>query len=328
MIGCGARRDGAAKLAVQRRRSSCLVTRALPGDALDRLAQRHDVEVWQGELPPPREWLIDRIGSVEGLLCMLSDPIDAELIAAAPMLKVISNYAVGTDNIDLVAAAARGIPVGRTPDVLTDATADLTMALLLAVARSLPQAQRAAREGRWRTWEPQGWLGLELRGAVLAVIGAGRIGRAVAQRAHAFGMDVRLLGRGMDLHVELARADVVSLHVPQTPQTHRLIDEAALRAMKRRAILINTARGGVVDQAALRRALEERWIGGAGIDVTDPEPLPADDPLFRAPNLVLTPHIGSATHAAREAMAQRAVENLLAGLDGRALPFAQAVPGA
>jgi glyoxylate reductase len=304
--------------------SSCLVTRGLPGDALDRLAQRHDVVVWQGELPPPREWLIDRIGSVEGLLCMLSDRIDADLIAAAPKLQVISNYAVGTDNVDLAAAAARGIAVGRTPDVLTDATADLAMALLLAVARRLPQAQHAAREGRWRTWEPQGWLGLELRGAALAVIGTGRIGRAVAQRAQAFGMDVRLLGRGMDLHAELARADVVSLHVPQTLQTYRLIDEAALRAMKRGAILINTARGGIVDQAALRRALDEGWIGGAGIDVADPEPLPLEDPLWQAPNLLVTPHIGSATHAAREAMAQRAVENLLAGLDGRPLPFAQA----
>jgi glyoxylate reductase len=306
-------------------RSSCLVSRQLPGNALDRLRERHQVEVWPGELPPPRDWMLDRVGSVEGLLCMLSDRVDAELIAAAPQLKVISNYAVGTDNIDLAAAAARGIPVGRTPDVLTDATADLTMALMLGVARHLPQAERAAREGRWRTWEPRGWLGLELRGAVLAVVGAGRIGRAVGERARAFGMQVRLCGRAVDLHAELARADVVSLHVPQTPHTYHLIDEAALKAMKQSAILINTGRGGLVDQIALRDALEGGWIAGAGIDVSDPEPLPVDDPLFQVPNLIVLPHIGSATHAAREAMAQRAVENLLAGLDGRALPFAQAL---
>ncbi len=299
----------------------CLVTRALPGEALDRLRGRHEVEVWPGELPVEREWLMRRIGEVEGLLCMLSDRIDAELISAAPRLRVISNYAVGTDNVDLGAAAARGVGVGRTPDVLTDATADLTMALLLAVARHLPEAQRAAREGRWRTWEPSGWLGLELRGAVLAVIGAGRIGSAVGERARAFGMQVRLLGRGFDLRAELAQADVVSLHVPQTPETYRLVDEAALKAMKPSAILINTGRGGLVDQVALRRALQEGWIAGAGLDVTDPEPLPVEDPLFQAPNLIVLPHIGSATRAAREAMAQRAVENLIAGLAGQALPY-------
>jgi glyoxylate reductase len=304
-------------------RSSCLVSRQLPGDALDQLREQHQVEVWLGELPPSRDWLLERIGSVEGLLCMLSDQVDAELIAAAPHLRVISNYAVGTDNIDLAAAAARGIPVGRTPDVLTDATADLTMALMLAVARHLPQAQCAAREGRWHTWEPQGWLGLELRGAVLAVIGAGCIGRAVGERARAFGMQVRLLGRGVDLHAELGQADVISLHVPQTLETYHLIDEAALKAMKQSAILVNTGRGGLVDQDALRAALEGGWIAGAGIDVTDPEPLPVADPLFQAPNLIVLPHIGSATNTAREAMAQRAVANLLAGLDGRALPFAQ-----
>jgi glyoxylate reductase len=306
----------------------CLVTRALPGEALDRLRGQHEVEMWPGELPVERGWLMQRIGEVEGLLCMLSDRIDAELISVAPRLRVISNYAVGTDNVDLAAAAARGVGIGRTPDVLTDATADLTMALLLAVARHLTEAQRAAREGRWRTWEPSGWLGLELRGAVLAVIGAGRIGSAVGERARAFGMQVRLLARGLDLHAELAQADVVTLHVPQTPETWRLIDEAALKAMKPTAILINTGRGGLVDQAALRRALQEGWIAGAGLDVTDPEPLPVEDPLFQAPNLIVLPHIGSATHAAREAMAQRAVENLIAGLAGRPLPYPAPAPAA
>jgi glyoxylate reductase len=173
----------------------CLVTRALPGAALARLSERHEVEVWPGELPPGRDWLIEHAREVEGLLCLLTDRIDAELIAAAKGLRVISNFAVGCDNIDLAAAAERGIAVGRTPDVLTDATADLTMALMLAVARRLPAAEHHARSGEWRTWEPAGWLGLELRGATLAIIGAGRIGRAVATRAQAFGMNVRLVGR-------------------------------------------------------------------------------------------------------------------------------------
>lgn len=299
----------------------CVVTRVLPGQALERLRERHEVEIWPSELPPERAWLLDRARTAEGLLCLLTDRVDGELIAAAPGLRAISNFAVGVDNIDLAAAAARGIPVGRTPDVLTGATADLTMALLLAVARRLPEAAGDARAGRWKTWEPSGWLGLELNGAVLAVIGAGRIGRAVATRARAFGMDVRLLGRDADLRSELARADVVTLHVPHTEQTRHLIDAAALRAMKPSAILINTGRGGLVDQAALRTALENGWIAGAGLDVTDPEPLPADDPLFDAPNLLVLPHIGSATHTAREAMAERAVANLLAGLEGEAMPY-------
>jgi glyoxylate reductase len=298
----------------------CVVTRRLPGRALERLAESHEVETWPGELPPERTWLQARAASAEGILCLLSDRIDAELIAAAPRLRAISNFAVGVDNIDLAAAAARGIPVGCTPDVLTAATADLTMALMLSVARRLPEAERDARAGRWRTWEPSGWLGLELDRAVIAVIGAGRIGRAVAARARAFGADVRLIGRDADLHAELARADVVSLHVPQNDQTHRMIDEAALRAMKPSAFLINTGRGGLVDQTALLTALRRGWIAGAGIDVSDPEPPAPDDPLFGAPNLVVLPHIGSATHAARDAMAERAVANLLAGLAGEPMP--------
>jgi glyoxylate reductase len=260
----------------------CVLTRVLPGRALDRLRASHEVEVWTGELPPEREWLQARAATADGLLCLLTDRIDAELIGGVARLCAISNFAVGVDNIDLAAAAARGISVGCTPDVLTAATADLTMALMLSVARRLPEAERDVRAGRWRTWEPSGWLGLELDQAVVAVIGAGRIGRAVATRASAFGADVRLLGRDADLHAELARADVVSLHVPQTEQTRRMIDEAALRAMKPSAILINTGRGGLVDQRALLTALQRGWIAGAGIDVTEPEPLPADDPLLGA----------------------------------------------
>jgi glyoxylate reductase len=236
-------------------------------------------------------------------------------------LRAIANYAVGSDNIDLAAAAARGIPVGVTPDVLTDATADLAFALLLAVARRLPEAAAAVRAGGWRVWGPDSWLGLELAGATLLVVGAGRIGQAVGHRAEAFGMDVVYARHGDDVHALLHSADAVSLHVPLTTETRHLIDERALRAMRPHAVLVNTARGAVVDQAALRRALHEGWIAGAGLDVTDPEPLPPDDPLLGAPNLLVLPHIGSATTVARERMADRAVENLLAALDGQPMPY-------
>jgi glyoxylate reductase len=194
------------------------------------------------------------------------------------------------------------------------------MALLLAAARRLPQAGRAVREGRWRTWEPDGWLGLELAGATLAVVGPGRIGSAVARRADAFGMRVLTVGRDDSLHDALTQADAISLHVPLTEQTRHLIDHDALEATRRGAILVNTARGPIVDQTALATALREGRLAAAGLDVTDPEPLPADDPLLDAPNLIVVPHIGSATRTARERMAERAVDNLLAGLEGRPLP--------
>jgi glyoxylate reductase len=303
----------------------CVVTRVLPGPALERLRD-HDVELWHGPLPPGRDWLFEQAPTAEGILSLLTDRIDRELIAAAPRLRVISNYAVGVDNIDVVAAAAGAIPVGCTPDVLTDATADLAMALLLALARHLREAERDLREGRWLTWEPGRWLGMELRGATLAIVGPGRIGTAVAERARAFGMDVLLVGRHDDLHAALSGADILSLHAPLDAGTRHLIDEAALRAMKPTALLINTARGPLLDQAALARALAEGWIAGAALDVTDPEPLPGDDPLREAPNLLLLPHIGSATGAARTAMAERAVSNLLAGLEGRPLPFPAPAP--
>src|SRR5690349_4880715 len=227
-----------------------LVTRALTGEALDRLRQEHDVEVWPGDMPPAPEELRDRVANVEGLLSLLTERVDSTLLDAAPRLRVVSNYAVGFDNIDLPACEARGVVVGTTGDVLTDATADLAMALLLAAARHLPEARDDARAGRWRTWEPQGYLGLELRGARLAIVGAGRIGRATAERASAFGMEVELVGRDDDLHAALARADVVSIHAPLNPQTRQLIDAAALHAMRPGTILVNTSRGGLVDQAA------------------------------------------------------------------------------
>jgi glyoxylate reductase len=301
----------------------CFVSRQLPGQALERLADEHEVEVWPGQLPPPHEELLERARSADGLLSMLSDRIDAELIAAAPKLRAIANYAVGYDNIDLAAAAARQIPVGNTPDVLTDATADLAFALLMAAARKLVEADAAVREGDWQTWEPERYLGADVHGATIGIIGFGRIGRAVSERAEGFGMRVlRTTGDSLPEELEnlFEASDFVSVHAPLTPETHHLIDAHALGRMKPSAILINTARGELVDQPALTRALTDGLIAGAALDVTTPEPLPAEDPLLQAPNLIVTPHIGSATKTTRERMADLAVDNLLAGLDGRPMP--------
>jgi glyoxylate reductase len=297
------------------------VTRQLPGDALERLAAEHDMEVWPDDMPPPRDALLAGVAAADGLLSLLVDQVDAELIDAAPRLRAVANYAIGFDNIDVEAATARGIQVGNTPDVLTDATADLAWALMLAVARRIVEAQRDVVDGRWRTWEPQGWVGVDVHGATLAVVGAGRIGRAVAQRAAGFEMEVVMVDLGDDLHAALERADFVSVHTPLTPETRHLIDADALARMKPTAVLVNTARGPIVDQDALAAALHEGRLGGAGLDVTDPEPLPADHALLEAPNLLVVPHIGSATTTARAAMADRAVDNLLAALDGRQMPY-------
>jgi glyoxylate reductase len=294
------------------------VTRRLPGDGLDRLSPDHEVDVWPGDLPPTPAELREHVADGAGLLCTLSDRVDAELIAAAPGLRVIANYAVGSDNIDLKAAAERGIPVAVTPDVLTDATADLAWALMLAAARRIPEAAADARNGEWRTWEASRWLGAELRGATLLIIGAGRIGRAVARRAEGFEMRVLLSGRGEEPPWE--EADFVSLHAPLTSATRGLVDAAALTRMKPTAILVNTARGPLVDQAALRDALSSGAIAAAALDVTDPEPLPPSDPLFALPNALLVPHIGSATHRARTRMVELSVDNLRAGLAGEPVP--------
>ena len=292
----------------------CFVTRELPGSALDRLRAAHDTEVWAGDLPPSREDLVEHARDAEGLLCLLTDTIDADVIAACPKLRAISNYAVGSDNIDAEATAARGIEVAVTPDVLTDTTADLAFALMLAAARRLPEGERAVREGEWRTWEPRGWLGHDIHGATLAIVGPGRIGSAVASRAEGFGMEVITVGRGDPLLDALSRADFVSIHCPLTDETRDMFGEAELAAMKPTAILVNTARGPIVQTEALRSALIDGRIGGAALDVTDPEPLPADHPLLEAPNLLVVPHIGSATHRTRERMADLAVDNLLAAL--------------
>jgi glyoxylate reductase len=299
------------------------VTRRLPGTALKRLAVEHEVDVWPERMPPPPDVLRERAARVDGLLALLTDLIDAALIESCPNLRVISNYAVGSDNVDLQAAAARGIPVGITPDVLTEATADLAFAGLLAAARRLPEALAAVREGRWQTWEPDWLLGHDVHGATLGIVGYGRIGRAVARRAQGFSMRILATPR-VPLDELLAQSDAVTLHVPLTSETRRLIDADALARMKPTAILVNTARGGVVDQQALARALHRGEIAGAALDVTDPEPLPPDHPLLEAPNLLVLPHIGSATHTARERMADLAVDNLLAGLAGARLPHAAA----
>jgi len=298
-----------------------LVTRRLPGPAVDRLAAAgHTVDVWEDDVPPAPEVLRERAAGADGLLCLLTDRVDRALLDAAPRLRAVATFAVGVDNIDLTATAARGIPVGNTPDVLTDATADLTFALLLAAARRVVPAAGAAVDGSWRTWDPTGFLGADVHGATLGLIGHGRIGQAVARRARGFDMTV-LHTRATPLDELLAASDFVSLHVPLTAETRHLIGADALRAMKPSAILVNTARGPIVDQAALRVALTEGWIAGAALDVTDPEPLSSDDPLLAAPNLLVVPHIGSATRTARERMAAMAVDNLLAGLAGEPMPF-------
>lgn len=303
------------------------VTCRLVGDALGRLtAAGHEVDVWDGPVPVPPATLRERAARADALLCMLGDRIDADFLDACSHLKVVATHAVGTDNIDLAAARARGIPVGNTPDVLTDATADLAFALLLAAARRLPQTAQAVKDGEWGPWEPDLFLGHDVGGATLGIVGAGRIGRAVARRAAGFGMRiVETTSRGgTPLDALLAQADFVSLHVPLTPQTHRLIAAAALRRMKPTAILVNTARGPVVDTDALTDALHAGTIAGAALDVTDPEPLPPDHPLLRAPNVLVTPHIGSATPRTRARMAELAVDNVLAGLAGAPLPHAVA----
>ena len=295
------------------------VTRRLPGAAIERLRGEHLVRMWDGELPPEPAVLREAVADADGLLCLLTDRVDRALLDAAPRLRAIANYAVGTDNIDLPLVRERGIRVGVTPDVLTEATADLAFALLLAAARRLTEAAADAREGRWVTWEPAGWLGADVHGATLGIVGFGRIGRAVARRAEGFGMTVRSTADST-LDEVLTSSDFVSLHCPLTPATRHLIDAAALARMRPSAILVNTARGGVIDQGALVAALRRGALAAAAIDVTDPEPPLPGDPLYATPNLIVVPHIGSATRGARERMTELSVENLLAGLAGRAMP--------
>jgi lactate dehydrogenase-like 2-hydroxyacid dehydrogenase len=255
-------------------------------------------------------------------LCTLTDRIDRDVIECCTNLRVISNYAVGVDNIDVEAATERGIPVGFTPDVLTEATADATFGLLLAAARRVVEGDHIVRAGRWLTWEPTLLLGQDVHGKTLGIVGYGRIGKAVARRAEGFAMEVlwRTSSDGTSLDDLLQRSDFVSLHAPLRPETRGMIDEEQLQMMKPTAILVNTSRGGLVDSGALVRALQRGWIAGAALDVADPEPIPKGHPLLDAPNLILNPHVASASIEARTAMANLAVDNLLAGLAGQPMP--------
>ena len=306
-----------------------LVTRQLPGDAVSRLRGVATVDVWREDIEPPYDELVRRGAGAHGIVCLLTDRIDATLIASARGLRVISNMAVGYDNIDVQAATSRAIPVGNTPGALTQTTADLAFALILATSRRLTEAERFLREGGWKTWHPSLLLGHDVHGATLGVIGFGKIGQAVAARAAGFGMRVLFssrsrvhsnLGEQVDLEVLLREADIVTLHVPLAPDTRHMIGARELALMKRTAVLINTSRGAVIDQEALVEALHRGTIAAAGLDVMETEPLSQDDPLLRAPNVVLLPHIGSASHATRERMAAMAVDNCIAGLRGERLP--------
>ncbi len=311
------------------------VTRKVPQKGLDMLLEQEglEVEVWPEALPPSRETLLQKVRGIDALYCLLTEKIDDALLdAAGPTLKVVSQMAVGVDNIDLAACTRRGIPVGNTPGVLTEATADLTLALMLATARQLLPAAAGVKAGKWRTWDPLGYLGPELFGSTVGIVGLGRIGLATARRLQ--GFNVRLLynnrrsspqakevgAQFVDLDTLLAESDFISLHCPLTPETRHLIDADNLRKMKPGAILINTARGDVVDQAALVEALQQGLIAAAGLDVTSPEPILLDDPLLTLPNALILPHIGSASITARQKMATMAAENLLAALRDQPLP--------
>jgi len=314
---------------------SVFVTRHLTPQAEEKLNSFCQAEYWPMETPPPDDVLLEKTRRVDGLVCLLTDPIDAELINNAKQLKVISQVAVGVDNIDLEAAAAHNIPVGHTPDLLTDATADLTFALILGAARRLGEAIDYARSGRWQTWGLTTLLGESVHGATLGIVGMGRIGQAVAKRAQGFGMPIlyvsnrpvpeieRELGATrVPLNQLLERADIVSLHVPLNKTTAGLIGAGQFQSMQPHAILVNTARGAVVDTGALVAALKSGQIGYAALDVTDPEPLPHTHELYQLPNVIIIPHIGSATRSARNEMALLAVDNLIAGLQGEPLPKA------
>jgi glyoxylate reductase len=298
------------------------ITRAFPFAALKRLEAEHEVDLWDDNAPPPRDVLLERAAQADALLTIITETVDAELFDAAPSVKAVANLAVGTDNIDLEEAAKRGIAVGNTPGVLTDATADIAFGLLLNIARRINEGERQVRNGEWVPWYPTHMIGGDIADMTLGIVGWGRIGQAMARRGEGFGMRVVHSSRSSGIPFEqlLEEADYVSLHAPLTPETRHMMGAPEFRRMKNTAYLVNTARGGVVDQVALREALAQGEIAGAGLDVTDPEPLPPDDPLLSAPNLLVVPHVGSATIRTRSRMADMAVDNLLAALAGEAMP--------
>ena len=309
------------------------VTRVIPAKGLDMVRDFCDVDLWDEELPPSREELLQRVRGVDGVLSLLTDKIDGEVMdAAGQNLKVISNHAVGFDNIDVQAATARKIPVGNTPDVLTDATADFAFTLLMATGRRLIEADRYVRDGKWKTWGPMLLLGVEMKNSTLGLVGFGRIGKAMARRA--LGFDMRVIyydpmekesspeynATQVDFETLLKESDFISLHTPLTPDTHHLINAETLSKMKPSAVLINTSRGVVVDMNALYNALKDQRIFAAGLDVTEPEPLPMDSPLLTLDNLVIAPHIASASTVARDNMSWMAAKNLISGLKRERLP--------
>jgi glyoxylate reductase len=301
------------------------VTRPIPeaGMAILRAAGL-EIHLRPEESPIPRDELLAGVAHADALLCMLTDRVDAAVLDAGP-LRVVSNVAVGVDNIDLEAARARGVPVTNTPGALTDATADMAMALLLAVARRVPEGDAMVRRGAFNGWGPMVMLGADLAGATLGIVGPGRIGSAVARRAQAFGMEVIVsdlqdhpeLGPALPIDELLQRADFVSLHCPLTPATRHLLDARRIALMKPSAFLINTARGPVVDEAALVQALRDGALAGAALDVYEQEPT-VHPGLLALPNVVLAPHSASATHRTRDAMARMAASDLVAVLEGRA----------
>ncbi len=309
------------------------VTRPIPDRGLDVIKNFCDADVWTDELPPSRDVLLERVRGVEGIVSLLTDRIDGEVMdAAGPQLKVVSNQAVGFDNIDVVAATQRGIPVGNTPDVLTDATADFAFALMMAAGRRIVEGERYVRAGKWKTWSPSLLLGVDFKGATLGLVGFGRIGKAMARRAAGFDMRViyydpletrppaDVKATPVDMETLLEDSDFISLHTPLTADTRRLIDAAALAKMKPTAVLVNTSRGPVVDLDALYDALKVKRIFAAALDVTEPEPLPMDHPLLTLENALIVPHIASASKTTRDKMSWMAAQNLIAGLKGEHLP--------
>jgi len=311
-----------------------LMSHAVPEAWLAKLTDRYAVEMGPADTIGIPDSFLQGDNPAVGVITLLMDKVDGQILDKLPYLKVVCNFAAGVDNIDLGACTQRGLPVGNTPGVLTQATADLTMALILAAARRLPQAQEDARAGLWKNWAPAGWLGLELSNSTLGIVGMGRIGQAVARRAASFGMRIlyndstplptaglEFPASPVNLDTLLRESDIVTLHVPLTPGTRHMMDTETIGKMKPGAILVNVARGPVVDIQALTDALENGHLGGAALDVTEPEPFPPDHPLYRLPNCLIVPHIGSATERTRRKMAEICCENMLAGLEGRRLPF-------
>lgn len=309
------------------------VTRLILDSGMELVRDFCEADIWPYELPPSRQELLKNVHGMEGLLCLLTEQIDAEIMdVAGPALKIISNHAVGVDNVDLAAATARGIPVGNTPGILTDATADMAFALLLAAARRVVEGDRLVKAGGWRTWAPGFMLGADLAGATLGIVGYGRIGRAVAKRASGFGLrilftdpspsqeETGMNAAQVDLKTLLHESDFVSLHTPLTDDTRNLISADTLSLMKPTAVLVNTSRGPVVDQEALYNHLFAKRIFAAALDVTVPEPLPSDHPLLGLENCIIVPHIASASWQTRQRMSRMAAENLIAGLKGERLP--------